>query len=122
MEEINFTTNWNNKLDCKSFTSMRLHYGDKWKIGTLYQVNLNTHPKCTAMLIDKRILKIIQLNEFICRLDTGYSLNETITILKKMYPAVNWQIQSIALLLFIKESRDTRQSSIFEEENQTMNV
>ena len=38
-----------------------------------------------AKILDCKILKLSQLNEWICYLDTGYSLAETIKILESMY-------------------------------------
>lgn len=79
---IKFSTNWNNKLECKHFTTLRIsskymdqnhilvEYKGKYKVGSI---------------IETRQIKLWSLNEFMCRLDTGYSLKETFDIIGKMY-------------------------------------
>jgi hypothetical protein len=89
MEKIEFSYNWNGKLNNKAFTTIRLHNGRKYRAGKTYQIILKGEKIGTAMLKDKRVLLLEQLNEFICYIDTGYSKGETITILTRMYKNVD---------------------------------
>ncbi len=88
-QTINFSYNWNGKLNNKAFTTIRLHNPNKYKVGNKYDIELKNQPKGIAQLKEKRVLSLNQLNEFVCYLDTGYSKAETISIIKRMYKNVN---------------------------------
>ena len=100
---VDFSYNWNNKLQCSSFTSIRLA-NNKYKIGEKYGVRLKGQFKLFfACVVDKKSLKLKDINEFIAHLDTGYSALECQSIIKKMYKnnrAINWETQELELILF----------------------
>ena len=79
---IKFSTNWNNKLESKNFTTLRmsLKYTNKPHVLIEFKGKYKV-----AKIIDVRKISIWKLNEWNCRLDTGYSLKETLDILGKMY-------------------------------------
>lgn len=77
-----FSTNWNNKLECKNFTTIRLSHRLVHHSTILVRYQ-NKYKVCKK--IDQKTLKISQFNDWICRLDTGYDVNTTIEILEKMY-------------------------------------
>lgn len=106
---IQFSYNWNNKLENKAFTTIRLHNPTKYKTGETYDIQLNETPKGTATLTDKRTLRIEQLNEFICRIDTGYSQPETMEILKRMYKNIdpNRQFPTLCLIGLLQTRKAT---------------
>jgi hypothetical protein len=86
METINFSTNWNNKLTNRAFTTIRIHNDRKYYVGREYQITLNNKPLGVAVLKKKHTIKVNQLTDCMCFLDTGYSVPETINIISKMYP------------------------------------
>jgi hypothetical protein len=88
-ETISFSYNWNGKLNNKAFTTLRIHNPRKYIVGKTYCIELSRKQKGKAVLNAKRVLKISQLNEFICFLDTGYSREETLKIIKRMYKNIN---------------------------------
>jgi len=53
-------------------------------------------------LISIKRMKLNDINEYIARLDTGYSAIECRDIIRKMYKnkRVNWETQYLAYLLF----------------------
>lgn len=89
-KRIRFTYNWNNKLDCKAFTTLRLHQPDMYVVGEVYEIWLRG-PKSQwaqrndGQIIDIRRLHLNDVNPFIAYLDTGYSVGETKKILQRMY-------------------------------------
>lgn len=101
MQTINFNYNYNNKLDCRMYTTMRLS-SQKFSPGALVNVTLNRIPHHTAKVVSLREFRISQLTELIAGLDTGYSLTETKNLLYKMYPGVDWQTQPLYLILLEK--------------------
>jgi hypothetical protein len=71
LDEIKFSTNWNNKLNNKSFSTIRIFNSNKYIVG--------------AKIEFEKGFYLNQLSMPMAYLDTGYSRNETIEILKKMY-------------------------------------
>lgn len=100
MKKIRFSYNWNNKLNCKAFTTIRLYSDTKYNKGEEYTIELNEQTMLkTATIVDIELLRINDICERIALLDTGYSAEETKKILKKMYKAVNWETQRLMLIL-----------------------
>jgi len=104
---IRFSYNWNNKLDNKAFTTIRLHNPNKYIVGNEYNVEINGKQKGVAFLQDKRTLGINQLNDFICYLDTGYNKQQTIGMLQRMYKNMNIQtaLFDFCLLVYSKPEK-----------------
>ena len=104
MEVLRFSYNWNNKLDCKAFTTIRI--SDRFKVGQEYDIQLREKidyvSKGAAKILEIREFKLEQMNEFVARIDTGYSEQECKDILTKMYKnkSINWETQIIYLILF----------------------
>ena len=101
MHTLNFSHNWNNKLANMAFTTLRLsnakyEKGSKWAVRFKGQYR----PKL-AQILEKKQIKLAEINEYIARLDTGYSKAECQQVLRTMYKnsAVNWDTQKIDFIL-----------------------
>ncbi|MCG8208843.1 MULTISPECIES: hypothetical protein [Tenacibaculum] len=99
MNTINFSSNWNNKLNCEYFTTIRIYNPIKHKIGNKFNVFLGKKLKIKAEIIGIKKGFAKDLNEYDCYLDTGYNKQETITILQKIYPKTNLKHKVIVLIL-----------------------
>lgn len=106
MYSINFSYNWNNKLHCKAFTTLRLRNDSKYFTNNAYAITLTLKGKQpetlgTAICVAIKHIKISQLTEFIAHVDTGYSKAECESILKRMYANSNidWDKQELSLIL-----------------------
>lgn len=88
MREIKFSYNWNNKLDCKAFTTLRLHNPNKYKKGEEYKVFLKEEELVPVVIAGIRVIPFKDINDYIARLDTGYSLEECRKIIKRMFKHV----------------------------------
>ena len=110
METIKFSSNWNNKLNNKAFTTLRIHNEHKYKVGSSYSIILNSETKGTARILEIRRLRLDQLNEFICHLDTGYCKASTITILERMYKGTDLQavLFDFCLLVYNTEKAENK--------------
>lgn len=106
MNTIEFSHNWNNKLDCTYFTTLRL--SDRFQPCEWLIVMFKNAIKGRAVVLDKKALKISSLNGWICGLDTGYGTPETIKILEKMYPGKINDNTTIYLYLLRYESKTER--------------
>jgi hypothetical protein len=84
MDVLNFSYNWNNKLDCQAYTTLRLSTA-KYEIGKVFQVVLQGSVHHYAEVVSIKVLKMAQINEFIAHLDTGYTVEECKNVLRRMY-------------------------------------
>lgn len=99
MEKLIFSTNWNNKLDCKCFTTIRLYSQSKHFRGNQFEVFLQKKFRSKAIVLGTVLIKLDELTDYVCYLDTGYNKMETVAILKKMYPHIDFKKQKICILL-----------------------
>jgi hypothetical protein len=99
--DIHFSINWNRKLQCKFFTTIRLCNYAKYHLGRIYKIFRAENYCYDARVESIRYCTIDQLPDFTCYLDTGYSKEETIGIFKKMYlqKNINWETQLMAVIL-----------------------
>lgn len=106
MKDICFTTNWNKKLDCDAFTTIRLS-SDVYQVGQEYNIRQRNTSKGTFVIKKKTTITIEQINETMAYLDTGYSREKTIQIIKKMYHSrePDWSTQKIDYIVLVKKDR-----------------
>jgi hypothetical protein len=102
MEKLEFSTNWNNKLDCKCFTTIRLYNHAKHFNGNQFEVYLRKKYSAKVEVIALSLLKLSQLSDYVSYLDTGYNREETKAILVKMYPHIDFTKRHLVVLLLKK--------------------
>jgi len=103
---IKFSYNWNNKLNNKAFTTIRRHNPQKYRIGNQFIIELNGEKKGAAILQEKRVFKIDQLNEFMSFIDTGYNRDKTTEILNRMYKGIDLKNTFFDLCLLVYVGRE----------------
>ena len=106
---IDFSYNWNNKLNSMYFTTLRLYNPVKYAVGKRHHVRLKTKDgwiTCYGYAVIQDVRKVLgsELNDFIS-LDTGYSLEETKNILSKMYKGKNIDNTLFSLVLYKYEEK-----------------
>ena len=107
---IDFVYNWNNKLDCDAFTTIRLRNDLKYKPGNEFYVNLKQHNHNTNKGLhrcaDVKHIKLNQITPFIAYLDTGLPVEkakEKITAFYKNYnPPIDWETKELSFILLVK--------------------
>ena len=77
MNEINFKHNWNNKLNCPIFTTIRKHNRNKEmyyqnQIGNEFKIMLNNKLMGIAVLREVLTITFMNIPKTILRADTGY--------------------------------------------------
>ena len=85
MDTISFTYNWNNKLNCNFFTTIRALNPGKYHTGVQHEVFLKDDCLGIAEVVSVKAIYGRDINEYIAGLDTGYSVEETLKILSRMY-------------------------------------
>lgn len=116
-DRLDFSTNWNTKLRCLFFTTLRLRNDKKYYKGATFQTSFQNYPKGKVKVYDIRFITIDKINDWIARLDTGYSANECRKILKEMYKhrPINWKTQELAYMLLGWEG-EMGMNSLFDKE------
>ena len=118
METIKFTFNWNKKLETDNFTTIRLENPYKYKLGDVYNIvqvekgrNID---RGQGKIIQLCTIKLHQLKEINCLLDTGYGLDATKDIIYKMYPGKDWSKQELYYMVIQKVKQITKTGNLFE--------
>ena len=111
-ETLRFSNNWNNKLNCNSFTTLRLRNDKKYYSGAKVDVYLKNIHKGKGTIISVSHFTIDKINEFIARIDTGYSAEECKNIIKEMYkkgtPPVDWRVKELSFCLIVYDKLETK--------------
>lgn len=101
MKRINFAKNWNGKLHCEAFSSLRLANAEKYVVGETYEVWLGERVHSGAVLVSARLLPLREMTEEMAYLDTGLSLKETKALLREFYSEITEE-SKMHYLIFIK--------------------
>ncbi len=107
MIDIKFSYNWNKKLDCHAFTTIRLYNPGKHFKGQSVRMLLNGNPIGEGLIHDVSTFYLSKINSFMAFIDTGYSVEETIGIIKKMYPKIDFTTTKMVMILIVKEEKKT---------------
>lgn len=80
---INFSTNWNNKLDSDIFTTIRgvnSYYSNNFYTGSIVQIKLKEVNKVKVKVMSKGIVKFGDIPKIAVMLDTGYSYEASLDL------------------------------------------
>jgi uncharacterized protein YqfB (UPF0267 family) len=104
MQKISFSYNWNNKLNCNAFSTIRLKQPSKYVLGEIYEIYLKKEqkPLFNAQIMDIKYFTIDKINEFMAYIDTGYSKEKCQNIIRTMYPKVDFEIKELCFILLVK--------------------
>lgn len=100
-QQLLFSCNWNKKLDCDYFTTLRL--SDRFKINDEVEIVIKGESKGLGTIVNKTSCKLNELDVFTCALDTGYGVAETQNVIRRMYPNTDWEKQPIYRYLIKKQ-------------------
>jgi hypothetical protein len=98
MDSLHFSSNWNNKLSARFYTTIRLH-SYKYQVDKKLLVHFKKKYLHTATIRAITLTTLDKLNSYIIGLDMGYSVNDGKLILLKMYPHIDFTTQKLALVL-----------------------
>jgi hypothetical protein len=103
MQKIDFSCDWNKKLGCNAFTSIRL--SDRFHVGELIEVRLKNKLLFHATIVGKKSFLLNEINDYIAYVDTGYDAKACRNIIQKMYVKhnIDWDTKKIIFYLLRKE-------------------
>ena len=107
--KIHFTHNWNNKLNCDVFTTVRIENTAKYKPNQLYEITLSKPKSKEPTIQGKARILLIQpfylekVSEGIALIDTGLSKQKFIDLVHTMYSktGINFTTKRLTLI-FLK--------------------
>ena len=85
MGTIDFSYNWNKKLDCDCFTTFRIHNPKKYQVAQNYLITLKKEALKECIIKSIKTMKLSKVNDFIAYIDTGYSVEEFKKLVRTMY-------------------------------------
>jgi len=113
-ENLDFSNNWNNKLNCDAFSTLRLRNDKKYYIGAKKNIRLKGVLKGAATIVGISYFTIDKINESVARLDTGYSATECRKIIMSMYkncPTIDWFSQQLAFCILVYDKKTGNETS-----------
>ena len=111
MNRLNFSTNWNGKLNCNCYTTIR-KLSPGYTVGKVFDVYLVDEFLHQANLVSKTIISINEITDPMAYVDTGYNAAETKGIFRKMYATIDLQTQPFLLMVFQKLNVDLKQNIV----------
>lgn len=99
MKYIKFSKNWNNKLDCEYFTTIRPRK-DYYKVFEQYEIQLNGSTKGIAELLCIEQLRFSDINNRVAFLDVGMNAKDLRDLMRQFYNNKNfWKEDSTRISL-----------------------
>ena len=95
LPSVSFSSNWNSKLNCDAFSTIRLRNDKKYHLGNMYTIVLKENPIYNAQLVALSHFYLLKLSDAMSFLDTGYNAAATIKMLLLMYKNKNIDVQSV---------------------------
>lgn len=111
MQKLKFSKNWNNKLGCEYFTTIRLH-NDHLKRNEQREVELKGLVIGTIEIYDRITLTLAEIPNTTTTIDAGLIRPDFIGMMKKMYSKynLNWETQKLDILFckFISRKKEVK--------------
>lgn len=95
---LKFSYNWNNKLNCNFFTTIRKD-NPLFQSNEVFNIIVNDNTVFTAKILHVFHCTVASLTECQCLHDTGYSKAETRAILSKMHHIDMTEIDNFMIAL-----------------------
>lgn len=107
LDELYFSYNWNGKLNCNSFTTIRLANENKYQTGKFLKVFLNKQLFGFYRIIAIKTIQLAGINDWMALLDTGYNAKQCRQIIRDMYknkPNINTETAYFHYILLTKDN------------------
>jgi hypothetical protein len=85
-KSIEFSYNWNNKLHCKCFTTLRL--SGRFEVGDMVDTYLKNKRMGLTTVVVKKEITFDKITDGLAYLDIGANAKECQAVLQKMYPHI----------------------------------
>jgi len=98
---ISFSWNWNSKLFCKYFTTIRLRNDHKYQVGQSYDIMFCKKELGEGIVRGVSHFKLDALNAYMACIDSGLTVEKCKAMMLTMYKNknINWQTQELSFIL-----------------------
>lgn len=106
--QVNFSSNYNHKLNCKSFSTVRLQNEEKYVIGHLFRISLVR--KVTGQNVEFALARLVSSHNFYLKdatpamsyLDANLNVKDFVNLIQGLYckQKVNFNIKKLSFLVF----------------------
>lgn len=107
MDIINYSQNWNNKLFCNCWSTIRIDQPDRFVLDKVFSHVLRDKEdrelfQKQGKLVYVKLMLLANINEATARLDSGLSAEKCKAMISIMYKNknINWETQLLAFLVF----------------------
>jgi len=90
MDLIEFSQNWNNKLDCEFHVTISIHNQNRYFKGNRFKQTINKVDKNIVEVVDTIPYLLHKIPSLIFMLDTGFDKIEAIRLYETMYRNKNF--------------------------------
>lgn len=99
MQIIEFADNYNNKLYCDIFTTIRLK-SPKYKVGELYRIQHKKKHHCVAQILQTITYKLNEIPTTLTLIDCGLDYIQTAQLIANLYTKLNidWSKQQLQFI------------------------
>lgn len=114
-ERLSFSKNWNNKLLCQFFTSIR-PLSNKYKADKVFDILIGDTHFCYAKVVKTVELNLLQIVGFgLNFIDNGLSEKDFMEMMKKMYEKTSWWKDDNSAVMQVIYFEKVIQLNIFED-------
>lgn len=92
---IAFSSNFNNKLDCKAFSTIRMRNDARFKLEHDYSIVLKDQPIYVAKIVSITHFRLNALSPAMSYLDSGYDPTGAKKIISNMYSKKGIDVNSV---------------------------
>jgi hypothetical protein len=117
MDTIKFNQNWNKKIFCTAFTTIRTPQ-PRFVLGNSYEILLQDIPVKECKIIDIRTIELIALKDSEAYLDAGVNRNKFFEIIRDLYGT--WPVQMSVITLFTTKVYKDAKTNLFLKEIETL--
>lgn len=100
MLTIKFRENFNNKLNCTYFTTIRECIPSKYHVGAIYKIYVGSLYLKKAVLLKATIVTLNQLDDVFLYMDSGCDRSQFMSVFRDFYPLSNLNSTAYYRLLF----------------------
>ncbi len=100
MLTIKFRENFNNKLNCTYFTSIRDCEPSRYHLGAIYKITVGGLYLKKAVLLQSKIVTLSQLDDVFIYMDSGCRKDDFYRVFEDFYPRFDLSTHAFYKLLF----------------------
>lgn len=100
--DVEFSRNWNKKLNCDFFPTIRCTNTQKYYPGAVHRVICKGEYCFNAQIVSVQHTFLKDLPNMYCLMDAGHTHAETKALMKSIYPKYDFDKYTISIIIYRK--------------------